>query len=34
MQVFAFLPAGGRTAHAGVHVLRRLSELHDFLTMP
>jgi HAD superfamily hydrolase (TIGR01509 family) len=34
MRVFAFLPAGGRTAHAGVHVLRRLSELHDFLTVP
>ena len=31
MQVFAFLPAGGHSAHAGVHVLRQLSELHDFL---
>jgi hypothetical protein len=31
MQVFAFLPAGGRTAHAGVHTIRQLSELNDFL---
>lgn len=31
MQTFAFLPGGGETAHAGVHTLRRLSELHAFL---
>jgi HAD superfamily hydrolase (TIGR01509 family) len=34
MQVFAFLPAGGEMTHAGVHVVRRLSELRDFLAMP
>ena len=33
MQLFAFLPAGGATAHAGVHVLRQLSELRDFLAV-
>jgi HAD superfamily hydrolase (TIGR01509 family) len=31
MQVFAFLPAGGRTTHEGVHTIRQLSELNDFL---
>ncbi|HEX2870870.1 MAG TPA: HAD family hydrolase [Polyangiaceae bacterium] len=31
MQTFAFLPGGGETAHAGVHTLRHLSELHGFL---
>jgi HAD superfamily hydrolase (TIGR01509 family) len=34
MQVFAFLPAGGETAHAGVRTLRQLSELHEFLAAP
>jgi beta-phosphoglucomutase-like phosphatase (HAD superfamily) len=34
MQVFAFLPTGGRTAHAGVHTIRQLSELNDFLAAP
>lgn len=34
MQVFAFLPGGGETAHEGVRTLRRLSELHDHLTPP
>jgi beta-phosphoglucomutase-like phosphatase (HAD superfamily) len=34
MQVFAFLPAGGETAHAGVRTLRQLSELHDYLVGP
>jgi len=31
MQVFAFLPGGGETAHPGVHTLRQLNELHAFL---
>jgi HAD superfamily hydrolase (TIGR01509 family) len=31
MQVFAFLPSGGHTAHPGVRTMRQLSELHDFL---
>jgi HAD superfamily hydrolase (TIGR01509 family) len=34
MQVFAFLPAGGETAHAGVHTLRQLDELHAYLGAP
>jgi HAD superfamily hydrolase (TIGR01509 family) len=34
MQVFAFLPGGGETAHAGVHTLRDLSELHQFMARP
>jgi HAD superfamily hydrolase (TIGR01509 family) len=34
MQVFAFLPGGGETSHAGVRSLRRLSELHDHLNTP
>jgi HAD superfamily hydrolase (TIGR01509 family) len=34
MQVFAFLPGGGETAHAGVHTLRHLHELHAFLAAP
>lgn len=34
MQVFAFLPGGGETAHAGVHTLRQLDELHAFLSAP
>jgi HAD superfamily hydrolase (TIGR01509 family) len=34
MQVFAFLPGGGETAHANVQTLRRLSELHAFLDAP
>jgi beta-phosphoglucomutase-like phosphatase (HAD superfamily) len=34
MQVFAFLPGGGETAHAGVRTLRRLSELHEHLPAP
>lgn len=31
MQVFAFLPGGGQTAHTDVRTLRRLSELGEFL---
>jgi HAD superfamily hydrolase (TIGR01509 family) len=34
MQTFAFLPGGGETAHAGVHTLRHLNELHAFLAAP
>jgi len=34
MQVFAFLPGGGQPAHRGVHTLRRLSELREFLGAP
>jgi HAD superfamily hydrolase (TIGR01509 family) len=34
MQVFAFLPSGGETAHSGVRTLRHLSELHAFIDAP